>query len=145
MACPQSTSKSRMKNDDKWRGGGNSTGEFSPPYKNRVRGVCGGGKVSALSVAATALDVFHCVETFSSESSTCTHTHTSSQLHFLLSLIYQTHSLFFSDFCSTFLSVFLSVSQASFLGLIHTRHFDAQYCDKKIFLRHRLLLAKVSS
>jgi len=29
----------------------------------------------------------------------------------------------------TFLSIF-------FLGLIHTRHFDTQYCDKKIFLRH---------
>jgi len=33
----------------------------------------------------------------------------------------------------------------SLYGLIHPRHFDAQYCDKKIFLRHRLLLAKVSS
>ncbi len=31
------------------------------------------------------------------------------------------------------------------LGLIHTRHFDIQYCDKKIFLSHGFLLAKVSS
>jgi len=26
------------------------------------------------------------------------------------------------------------------LGLIHTRHFGTQYCDKKIILRHRFLL-----
>jgi hypothetical protein len=32
-----------------------------------------------------------------------------------------------------------------FLGLIHTRHFDRQYCDKKIFLSHRYLKAKVNS
>jgi len=30
-------------------------------------------------------------------------------------------------------------------GLIHTRHFGIQYCDKKIILSHRYLLAKVSS
>ncbi len=31
------------------------------------------------------------------------------------------------------------------LGLIHTRHFDRQYCDKKTFLSYRYLKAKVSS
>jgi len=30
------------------------------------------------------------------------------------------------------------------LGLIHTRHFDAQYCNKKIFLSHGCLRAKGS-
>ena len=27
----------------------------------------------------------------------------------------------------------LSISILSYLGLIHTRHFDTQYCDKEIF------------
>ncbi len=31
------------------------------------------------------------------------------------------------------------------LGLIYTRHFDGQYCDKNIFLSHRYLKIKVSS
>jgi len=30
----------------------------------------------------------------------------------------------------------LSNFQKARLGLIHTRHFDTQYCDKKIFLIH---------
>jgi hypothetical protein len=34
------------------------------------------------------------------------------------------------------------LSQLSFRAY---RHFDAQYCDKKIILSHRFLLAKVSS
>ncbi len=35
--------------------------------------------------------------------------------------------------------------EAPCLGLIHTRQFDAQYCDKKIFLIYWFLLSKVSS
>ncbi len=31
------------------------------------------------------------------------------------------------------------------LGLIYTRHFCTQYCDKNIFLSHRCLKTKVSS
>ncbi len=37
------------------------------------------------------------------------------------------------------------ISNSPMLGPRHTRHFDAQYCDKKIFLSHWFLLAMVSS
>ncbi len=33
----------------------------------------------------------------------------------------------------------------SLYGLLHTRHFCTQYCDKKIILSHGCLKAKVSS
>ncbi len=40
---------------------------------------------------------------------------------------------------------FISYLQKFFKGLIYTRHFCTQYCDKNIFLSHRSLQAKVSS
>jgi len=35
--------------------------------------------------------------------------------------------------------------QISLIGIIHTRHFRTQYCDKKTFLGHGSLKTKVSS
>ncbi len=53
-----------------------------------------------------------------------------------------------SALCDHFLTKHLAF--LSHLGLLHTRHFCAQYCDKKycnkkIILSHRCLKAKVSS
>jgi hypothetical protein len=50
-----------------------------------------------------------------------------------------------SFWCLSNNTLFLLVFKLSLLGLIQTRYFDAQYCDKKIILSHRFLLAKVSS
>ncbi len=50
-----------------------------------------------------------------------------------------------SNFVSvSFLSYPFSNLSLSTLGLIHTRHFDVQYCDKWIFFNHGYLKAKVS-